>query len=211
MAEKLFISVCNSQEMVHSDWAWSMLYNMRNEYAMEIYRSKHPWTIVRNNRAIWRFLESSADIFVKMDCDQVYPMNYFESMVPLVERYKVIGPVIYDRWSHNEYRTLVFEDKDDLYDNWVDVSEECGVCSYPYTHTNNFYAREVWENIAAPWYESRTSDDGLDKLNHVDFDVLDKVKAAGYEIWLNQDVTVGHISSTSIDQEFYRRLKREIV
>jgi len=72
------------------------------------------------------------------------------------------------------------------------IEGKTGIQEVPYTHTNNFYAREVLEKIPQPWYEARLADDGLNRGNHVDYTFLDKIKAVGYPIYLNLDVEVLH-------------------
>ena len=74
----------------------------------------------------------------------------------------------------------------------IDIEGKSGVLQVPYAHTNLFYKREVVENVPMPWYEAYMTDDGLNRANHVDFDVLDKIKKAGYPIYIDLDVRVGH-------------------
>jgi len=194
--------------MVKSSWVWSMFDNIMSPYSLTVHRAGHPWDVVRNNQAIFKFLnDPTADIFVKMDVDQTYPLNYFTDMVPLARIYGMIGPVIYDRHKQNDFKTLAFEGKEDLLGSWLDVSDRLGIESYPYTHTNNFYRRDVLEGIQPPWYEAHLSEDGLSRANHVDFDFLDKIKASGQECWLNHDVVVKHIADCEVDREFYERNK----
>lgn len=207
--KKLFLVICNSQTIVDANMMWSLLFNLvGSKYPVQIYRASHPWDIVRNNQGIQKFLESDADIMVKMDVDQIYPPNYFSNMVPLVDEYKVIGPVIYDRHSSSGYRTLAFDSKSDLFGTWLDVSCAEGIREYNYTHTNNFYAREVFENIPKPWYEAHATRDGLDRANHVDYDLLDKIKDSGYSIYLNHEIVVKHIAYIGVDKEFHDVNKR---
>jgi len=200
----LFVVCCNSQENVDADFMWTFL---RNVFLWKggifVYRADHPWDVVRNNRAIKTFLDSGYDILVKCDIDQAYPANYFEEMAPLVEIYKVIGPVIYDRQEHNNYAALVREKPDGL---WIDISKESGIHQFPYTHTNNFYAREVFESFGPPWYEAHMSSDGLRRENHVDGDVQDKLRAAGYPVYTNCDVAVEHIVKVRVNKEFQRKM-----
>jgi hypothetical protein len=178
------------------------MYNI-NVYKGEIfvYRSDHPWDVIRNNRAIHVFLNTKYDILVKCDIDQWYPGDYFTKMVPLVEDYKVIGPVIYDRQFHNNYAPLVTEGPGGP---WIDMTNESGIHKFPYTHTNNFYAREALEAVDPPWYEARLSSDGLHRANHVDCDFQDSLREAGYEVYTNCDMTVEHIVRARINKEYYR-------
>jgi hypothetical protein len=206
---RLFVAVCNSQEIVQADMMWSLLSNLIfTEYEVQVYRAGHPWDVVRNNQAIHSFLKSNMNIFVKMDVDQTYPPDYFVKMVPLVERHKVIGPVIYDRHASNDYKPLCFSQKENLLDHWIDISGCTGVMGYPYTHTNNFYAREVLEKCERPWYQAYLREDGLERDNHVDYDFLDRIKDMGYAINLNQDVVVKHLAYVGVDKEFYDAHKR---
>lgn len=187
---KIFVGVCNSQYEVPDSFFWSFI-NIDCPYKIEVFRSKHPWDVIRNNRIIYNFLASDCDILVKMDIDQAYPSNFFTKFVPLVDRFKVIGPIIHDRWKENYFVPLMFENKEHPLKT-MDFSCKTGIVSVPYAHTNLFYAREVWEKIPKPWYEAKMSDDGLNRENHVDFDVLDKIKKAGYEIFIDLHTKVDH-------------------
>lgn len=171
----------------------------------------HPWDAVRNNTIIQVFLNSPADIFVKMDIDQVYPENYLETMVPLVEKYKVIGPLIFDRWLSNKFTPLLMKSHfGDRLSKYVPPSFE-GIQEVPYNHTNLFYAREVLEAIKndRPWYDPHIRPDGLARMNHLDYTFLDKIKKAGYALYTNFDVVVKHVASLPIGKEEFALFNQE--
>lgn len=199
---KILIGVCNSQEAIGSPFFWST-YTINHTYPTSVARGDHPWDIVRNNRLIKAFLDSDCDIFVKMDIDQKYPDSYFESMVPLVEKYKVIGPLIFDRWMSSGFMPLAFSEHEYPGLKPFNFNGRGGVIRIPYTHTNNFYAREVLEKIQPPWYEAHLRLDGLDRANHVDFTFLDKVHNAGYSVYCNLDIVVEHLATVGVGKEFY--------
>jgi hypothetical protein len=127
-----------------------------------------------------------------MDIDQAYPSTYFERLVPLVERYKVIGPLIKDREKENNHMPLAFVSHSKAALQKFPLAGKTGIIDIPYSHTNLFYSREVLEKIPPPWYEAYQADDGLSRNNHVDFTFLDKIKAAGYPIYIYLDTKVGH-------------------
>jgi len=203
--KRLFIGICNSQERIPSKFFWSF-YNLRPVCPMEVVRATHPWDVVRNNQLIQAFLRSECTIFAKMDVDQQYPADYLEKMIPLVDEYKVVGPLIYDRWRNNDFMPLMFSrvayPRLKKLEGW---KRDSGVLEVPYAHTNLFVAREVWENVPKPWYEAHLRWDGLQRDNHVDFDVLDKIKKAGYPIHINTDVVVEHLTEQPVDVAFYDR------
>lgn len=178
---------------------------LSSPYKVSISRSGHPWDIVRNNRLIKQFLESDCDIFVKMDCDEVFPPDYLTSMVPLVEKYKVIGPVIYDRMEGNGFIPLAFANNDYGNLQLFDLKGKTGIVEVPYPHTNLFYAREVLEKIPMPWYEAYATPDGLDRANHVDFTFLKKIRDAGYPIYINLDVEVDHLFTMRSNKALHER------
>uniref|UniRef100_A0A6M3J951 Glycosyltransferase n=1 Tax=viral metagenome TaxID=1070528 RepID=A0A6M3J951_9ZZZZ len=205
--QKIFIGICNSQKEVPASFFWSFI-NIDCPYKIEVSRSTHPWDVVRNNNLIKSFLESQNDIFVKMDIDQEYPKDYFLEMIPLVKKYKVVSPLIFDRWQQNRFMPLAFNKYSTNGYGWEkwDINGKTGIHEVPYTHTNNFYSREVLEKISPPWYEAFLSDDGLNRRNHVDYTFLDKLKSSGYPIYLNLDVVVKH---DGIGREEYARENRD--
>ncbi len=198
---KLLMGVCNSQAEVPAQFTWSTLL-MRYPVPVQIARSGHPWDVVRNNRLIKQFLDSDCDYFVKMDIDQSYPADYLEVMLPLAEKYKCIGPLIYDRSGENSFMPLSFASHDYPHLTRFDIEGKSGIVEIPYPHTNLFYSREVLENLKPPWYEAHMQPDGLDRANHVDFTFLQKIKDAGYPIYINLDVVVSHASIIYLDRRF---------
>lgn len=205
---KIFLGVGQSQEWTHSQFSWSFLAAVTNAgYPSQVMRGDQSWDEVRNNNMIDQFLQSDCDIFVKCDADQVYPVDYFRVMVPLTEKYSVIGPVIFDRAPKNGFLSLACTDKNDVLGSNVDLLNMRGIHEIPYTHANNFYAREVFENVKPPWFERELSEDGTHYANHVDYDFLDKIKDAGYRIMANCDVVVGHLVYIPLTRENVVKLR----
>jgi len=188
MSEKLFIGICNSQNQVPAEFFWSFT-GMTKVCPIEIYRARHPWDIIRNNQIIDKFLKSDCTVLAKMDIDQAYPSSYIERFMSLVDKYKVIGPFIRDRASQVPL-AFTYHDGEKLMP--MDTTMCTGIVDVPYSHTNNFYAREVWENIPAPWYEAYLTEDGLHRKNHVDFTLLDKIHLAGYKTYVDFSIEVAH-------------------
>jgi len=200
----VFVGVCNSQSTVSSAFFWSVL-GIRSNVPVHFCRAIHKWGIVRNNQLIRNFLDSDFRYFVKMDVDQVYPADYFEKMTPLIDEYKVIGPLIFDRWRQNNFAPLVFQTLDQSEAYAVDITDKKGIEAYPYFHTNCFYAREVLEAIEPPWYEISFSEDSMRVIENGDRFFIQKVIDAGYTPHINFDVVVQHIAEVGIDKEFYER------
>jgi SAM-dependent methyltransferase len=171
---------------------------------VQVFRASHPWDVIRNNQIISTFLKSGADYLVKMDIDQTYPKNYFEVMVPLLEKHDVIGPMIFDRWKKNNYMPLCPSvTPDSPYPFSSPHDGKTGIQEVPYLHTNCFYNRRVLEAIPPPWYEAFMSPDGLRRANHVDYDFMKKITDAGFKVHANNDMVVKHMTLEGIDREFY--------
>jgi len=201
---KIFVGVANDQDFVPSDFFWSWE-KMIKSYPYEMKRIEHSWSSIRNNLLVDAFLKSDCDICVKMDCDQKYPENYFEVMIPLVQKYKVIGPIIHNKWKKNRFVPLLFsENQYPARAHLINVVAQ-GVVEVPYSHSNLFCLREVWEKIPPPWYEYKVSADGLRKESEPDFDVLSKIKDAGYPIYTNTDMTVEHLVHMGIGREEFEK------
>lgn len=203
MSPKVFIGINNSQEMVPAAFFWSMT-KMHKQYEHVIERFDHSDCFIRNNRMIEAFLKSDCDIMAKMDIDQVYPENYLDELVPLVAEYKVVGPLIHNKWRNNGYFPLMHTTDDFPY-----VSEPirlfAGIMEIPYAHSNLFFAREVLESIPAPWYEGHFNKRGTGRTKDVDFTFIDKVKDAGYSVFINTNVEAKHLVLEYIDTQMHRR------
>ena len=206
--KKLFVGICNSQSQVPSNFFWSII-AMKQPSKLTFARAVHPWDVIRNNELIDWFLKSDCDYFVKMDVDQVYPDNYFEKMLPLVEKYKVIGPLIFDRWPTGNFMPLVnFRGVASGVNKPFDVRGKSGIIEVPYYHTNCFFHRDALEAIPQPHYEAHATPDGLKRSNHVDAGFMEKFPKAGFKIYANLDVCVKHIAEVEVDREVHERWKR---
>ena len=204
--KKLFIGICNSQETVSSLFFWSFA-ALNRPISTTTYRATHPWDVVRNNHLIHRFLKSDCDCFVKMDVDQMYPHDYFDKMLPLLETHDVIGPMIYDRHMSSGFMPLCFEeDANEPFANRGPAFDRTtGIQQLPYLHTNCFYNRRVLEAVPPPWYEAELSEDGLKRANHVDFTFMRKITKAGFKIFINFDVVVAHIASVPVTRAVHNQ------
>jgi len=143
-----------------------------------------------------------------MDIDEVYPIDYLEKMVPLIDRYKVIGALIYDRWSHNHFIPLVFEkvEAETLAPLVpLNIKGKTGILEVPYLHATLFMAREVVKKIPKPIFELHFSPDGLGKNKHTDFAFNEKIKKAGYPIYVNLDVVTEHLTEIPVSRKFSER------
>lgn len=165
---------------------------MTTRYPTQVFKSNHPWDVIRNNRIINDFLRSDCTVLAKMDIDQVYPPNYIERFMSLVDEYKVVGPLIKDRWEQSNFMPLAFKSYDGMELKRMNISKCFGVCEVPYPHTNMFYAREVLEKVKPPWYEAHQTEDGLDRSNHVDYTFIDKIHDAGYPTYIDFQTEVKH-------------------
>jgi len=205
---KLFIGVSNSQEFVPAKFHWTWE-KMLKPYKFKKVRFTHSHCFVRENRMVEQFLESNCDVFLKMDIDQKYPKNYLEVMVPLVEKYKVIGPLIYSKWRRKKYHPLMFS-KTNGPQTGTPIHGAIGIVEVPYAHTNLFIAREVLEKIEPPWFMSDFNKDGTAQTNSTDAEFNDKIKEVGYPIFINMDVQAKHLVLEFIDTEMHNRWNKKI-
>lgn len=206
---RIFVATGNSQPWCYSDYMWTMMREVAvYPGKVDLFRMTHSKPDIRNNRGVKAFLQSDADILVRMDLDQSYPDDFLVTMVPLVQEYKIIGPEIYDRWEQNDHRILCFSDyKPTPWDHWIDCTDASGIKAYPYTHTNNLYAREAVESVPLPWWNNPLTEDGCDQQNHPDFELLDKFREYGYPTYLNHNVEVYHLFIGRACNQYYRRWK----
>lgn len=193
---KLFVGIKNSQDRVPSSFFWSFIY-MTSVPGLQVRveRSGSSRAPIRHNYLLRTFLDSDCDCYVEMDVDQIYPCDYLQKMVPLIHEYKAVAPLIHDRQFSNGFMPLVFSDAD--IDKFVcspiDITGKHGIIEVKYCHANIFLDREVAEKIEWPPYPGLLSDDGLQKKQHADFLFNDKIRQAGYKIYVNLDVEVEHI------------------
>jgi len=182
---------------------------MDKPYDYDKRRFENDDAIVRNNQMVRDFLRSDSDILVKMDIDQKYPQNYLTALVPLVEEYKVVGPLIYNKWRESGYPPLLCEKNE--YPiirglrNWFLFADENGILKIPFAHTNLLYAREVLEKVKPPWYEVKYRKDNCNHSANRDFSFIEKINAVGYMTHINLKVEVGHLVEEAVDTKTHER------
>jgi len=202
--------VCNSQPTVPSafHWSWEAI---DKPYEYDKVRFDQTDAIKRNNRMVRDFLRSDSDILVKMDIDQVYPKDYFTVMVPLVKKYKVVGPLIFCKWEESDYIPLLCNKNTFPIirrKNWFKIAPESGILSVNYAHTNLFYHRSVLENIKPPWYDIKYTRDNCSLDMNIDYSFIDKILAQGFKTHINMNMVVGHLVEECIDYNAYKRRHR---
>jgi hypothetical protein len=202
---KLFIAVPNSQDFVPSrfHWSWDKM-DKPVDFVRE--RFDHSYGCVRLNQAVDKFLKSDCDTLTFMDIDQEYPRNYLRAMLHLAEKYPVIGPLIYNKWRWNNFPPLMCsENKYPFMSPPILGMENTGVQEVPYAHNNMFYAREVLEKIEPPWFDLNLNETGTARADSGDFRFNDKVKAAGYKIYVNTDIIVQHLVMINVDTRLHNK------
>ena len=198
--------MCNSQNTVPSafHWSWEAI---DKPYEYEKVRFSHDDAVIRNNEMIGAFLKSDSDILVKMDVDQKYRKDYLTVMVPLVEKYKLIGPLIYSKRRRNNYSPLLYEE--DIYPlkrqiDWEKRTPENGILPIYYAHTNLFYHREVLESVEPPWYEAKYNEDCSDYKISRDFSFLEKLIKKGFKTYINMNMVVGHLVEETVNTKTHK-------
>ena len=200
---KLFIGVNNSQDFVPSQFFWTWE-RMEKPYKYIISRQEFSFPSQRNNMMVKEFLASDCDVMVKMDIDQKYPHDYFVKMVPLVEKYKVIGPLLYNKWRRLNFRVLMNLTKQGPFTQSEQMKEWSGIEEVPYPHSNLFYVRESLENITPPWYENKFSSDGKMRLEGGDHAFVEKIREQGFKLYINTDVLVQHLVMAHVDTRLHK-------
>jgi hypothetical protein len=165
--------------------------------------------VIRNNKMIGEFLKSDSDILVKMDIDHKYRKNYLTVMVPLVEKYRMIGPLIYSKRRRNFYSPLLYDE--DIYPrkrlstDWSKRTPENGILEIYYAHTNLFYHREVFKNVEPPWYEAKYSKDCCGYKINRDFSFIEKLIKQGFKTYINMNMVVSHLVEEAVNTRTYEK------
>jgi len=168
--------------------------------------------VVRNNKMIEAFLKSDSDILVKMDIDQKYRKDYLVVMVPLVEQYRLIGPLIYSKRRRVGYSPLLYDEKTfplkNKSTNWRKRTPKNGILQVYYAHTNMFYHREVLESITPPWYEAKYNKNNTDYDISRDFSFMEKIIKKGWKTYINMDMVVSHLVEEAVNTRTYEKWNR---
>lgn len=163
---------------------------------------------LRNNIVETAIAGGATHLFM-CDTDQVYPVNTITRL--LSHKLPVVGARVHRRYppfdslmlkiNEIDERTRGYESVDEWEeDKLVEVDATGGGCL--------MYNMEVFRKIPYPWFEFQQREDG--GVIGEDIGFCQKLKAAGYKIFVDPSVEVGHLTTMIVNgatNKLYRACK----
>lgn len=206
MEIKLGICLPHTSDMVPIQFFDSFLY-MDKPPEWTYHRMRFPMGTTSNiatvrNAIVRAALEDGCTHVLMMDTDQVYPpdtitklLKHAESGMRIVtakvhRRYPPFDPVML-RGSIDRYEVVPYEEwrKGGL----VEVDATGAACM--------LVDIDVYLNMEVPWYGSPLSEKGKEVGEDIYF--CYKARQAGYRIWVDTSINVGHLALMEIEKSFF--------
>jgi hypothetical protein len=158
-------------------------------------------------------IENNCTHILFMDTDQIYPPNTIPKLFSTLWNCdcKVAGTVVYRRYD--PYDPLVFKVEK------IEGERRLKKFSFSEIYSQEFlevdamgcgcvlYDIEIFKTIPKPWFEDKT-DVKNEKTKRSgpgeDIGFCYKLKDYGFQIFVNTDIDIGHLSLVNINREFYR-------
>lgn len=159
--------------------------------------------VIRNNLVIQALREYCTHLLM-MDTDQTYPIDVIQKLlshekdvvaVNVHRRYPPFDPILY-RGELGNYHHV--PDDECFSGKLIEIDATgCGCI---------LYNTDVFLDIPHPWFEVYRMSDG--RVVGEDIDFCSKIKDAGYKIFADTSIKVGHISTMEITRSFYELYKK---
>jgi hypothetical protein len=158
---------------------------------------------VRNNLVEQAF-ESDCTHILMLDTDQRYPRDTIARL--FAHEKKIVRAQVHRRYPPFDPILLVSDDQGRYQhipdEEWVRGGlievDATGVCAC------GLFDMEVFENVAHPWFETRNGPHGV---VGEDVHFCEKAREAGYKIYVDCDLKVGHLAKFEIGEKFYNLYK----
>ena len=139
-----------------------------------------------------------------MDTDQVYP---FETIPRLLSHNKdIVAAKVHRRYPLFDpimYRGTISNFTSVLDEEWIGAD----IVEVDATGTGCvLFDLKVFENIDYPWFQEIIGEDG--KPIGEDINFYSKAKEAGYQVFVDPSLKVGHLSTLEITEEMYFLFKK---
>jgi len=162
-----------------------------------------PMEIIRNNLVVQALRENCTHLLM-MDTDQNYPSDTIPKL--LSHKKDVVAVSVHRRYP--PFETILYRGEIGAYHHIPD--EECFSGDLIEIDATGcgciLYNTDVFLDIPYPWFNVYRMSDG--KIVGEDIDFCSKMKSAGYKIYADTSIEVGHISHIEINREFYKVYKK---
>jgi len=181
--------------------SWTLMH--KPEYTLLMPASPGTLEVIRNNLVVQSLREYCTHLLM-MDTDQTYPVDVVTKLlshekdvvaVNVHRRYPPFDSILY-RGELGNYHHV--PDDECFSGKLIEIDATgCGCI---------LYNTDVFLDIPHPWFEVYRMSDG--RVVGEDIDFCSKIKDAGYNIYADTSIKVGHISTMEITRSFYELYKK---
>ena len=188
--------------MATCQWLTNTLKQPFDGYDFEVNFSKMDPTDCNRNRMVMAFLADPKNEWLLFVDDDMLPRENLLTMIrrgkkvisglTCVMQEKFPSPLLMKRTvsdGKNCYRMMTVAEIGDINDPLIEVDGVGAGCLLIH--------REVLEKIGSPWFLFQKDEDGLLEKSE-DYYFSDKVTSAGYKLFVDTEVVVGHLKQTDL-------------
>lgn len=157
---------------------------------------------VRNN-LVRQALRLDLTHLIMMDTDQVYPQNVITKL--LSHKVDAVGALVHKRWKpfnavvyHGAVGRYRQEDDERVYSGELIEVDATGTGCILFDMT-------IFKSVPFPWFHFDVNAWGEPVGEDICF--CQKMKDAGFKIYIDTSVEVGHLNTFVIDKDFYKQYK----
>lgn len=202
--QRLGIGIPLTDDKVHSVFLDSYV---RMEKPSYVYlRPQFPGMTIESvrNSIVEQALQSGCTHLIMMDTDQIFDPDTITKL--LSHDLPVCGAKTHRRYP--PFDSLMYRGEHGKYELVPDEEIEAGgLVEVSATGTGCImYKTEVFLKIDAPWFEFSIGKDGNPIGEDIGFCI--KLKEAGYKIFVDTSIHIGHVGSLSVDWNTYKLFKK---
>ena len=200
---KLGIGFPLTDVKVYTSFLTSWTVMEKPDFTLLMPNNPGPIDVIRNNLVVQALREDCTQLLM-MDTDQNYP---YDTIPKLLSHEKDVVAVNVHR-RYPPFDTILLRGELGKYHHIPD--DECFSGELIEVDATGcgciLYNTDVFLDIPYPWFESYRMRDG--RVVGEDIDFCSKIKAAGYNIYADTSISIGHISNIEITREFYMLYKK---
>lgn len=201
---KLGIGVPLTSDRVHSCFLDSFI--LMDKPAYVYLRPQFPGMTIEavRNSIVEQALQSGCTHLIMFDTDQIIPSDTITKL--LAHDLPVASAPVFRRYP--PFDSLMYRGEPGKYELVPDEEVEIGgLVEVDATGTGCImYKTEVFLKIDAPWFEFSIGKDGKPIGEDIGFCI--KLKEAGYKIFVDTSIHIGHVGSLSVDWNTYKLFKK---
>ncbi len=199
---KLGIALPHTDDTISKQFFLSWLMMEKPDYMFLIPKFPQNIDAVRNDLVL-QAIEEKCTHLIMMDTDQVYPSDTITKLIS--HKKPIVGAVVHRRYP--PFDALLYRGKLGKYYHIPDEEIYSGkLVDVDATGTGCIlYDMQVFKKIPYPWFKIRRQKDG--KPIGEDIGLCSKLKKAGFNIFVDTSIRIGHMAKMVVDENTYRLYK----